>query len=179
MKSLKHPSIRICITGLCLFALTVSGAFAGTKKISAIGNPGQLVSFKKMSIDDNTKHYISLVRRSDTDVCSNDLFGTLKVDTIVFSDYRVGGTGTQNGYRIFTHASGDKIFFTFKGTTSVIIKKDGTKAKRYKFKGKWHYTGGTGQFEGITGKGTYKGKLADKGVEFDWKGNYKIPSAKK
>lgn len=178
MKLSGYSFIKVYMICVCLFALTVSGAVAGTKKISAVGKVGPLVSFTKMSPGDNAKHHISLVRRNDTDICSDSLFGTLQVDTVVFSDYQVGGTGTQNGYRTFTHSSGDKIFSSYKGTTAVIIK-NGVKSNRYKFSGKWHYTGGTGRFKGITGKGTYTGKLAKKGIEFKWKGRYEIPSAKK
>ena len=179
MKIQKHPFIQTCAVYICLFALTVCGASAGTKQVSAIVKVGPILSYTKISHGEKKNRRISLLRRNDTDICLDAFFGTLQVDTIVFSDYLVGGTGMQRGRRTFTHASGDKIFSAYEGTTAVIINRDGTQSKRYKFSGKWHYTGGTGRFKGITGKGTYHGKLAKKGIEFEWTGFYEIPSKKK
>lgn len=161
---------------ICLVALMTCAAVAGTKKISATGKAGPLISFSKMSPSEDIKHYVSLVRRVDTDICSDALFGTLKVDTMVFSDYHVGGVGTQKGYRTFTHASGDKIFSTFGGTTTVVR---GKNRMSYKFEGKWNYTGGTGRFKGIEGKGTYSGGAGKKGIMIEWEGRYELPKAAK
>jgi len=45
--------------------------------------------------------------------------------------------------------------------------------------GTWSYTGGTGKFKGITGKGTYKGKADASGnMVTEVEGEYTLPAKK-
>lgn len=171
---LVNTAVNTCVLGACLLALTVNGASAEAKKISATGKASTVLSLTKMSPGDTPKHEVSLIRRLDTDVCSDPAFGTLQVNTLNFSDYIIGGTGVQQGYRIAAHTSGDQTFSAYEGTTQIERGEDGK--ARYSFSGKWWYTGGTGQFKGITGGGTYKGRLTPEGVVYEWEGSYELPS---
>jgi hypothetical protein len=46
--------------------------------------------------------------------------------------------------------------------------------------GRWNYTGGTGKFKGVKGKGTYKIKFAADGTSAaEFEGEYTLPAAKK
>ena len=46
--------------------------------------------------------------------------------------------------------------------------------------GTWSYTGGTGKFKGIKGKGTYKGKADSSGTMVsEIEGDYELPAARK
>jgi hypothetical protein len=41
--------------------------------------------------------------------------------------------------------------------------------------GSWQYTGGTGTFSGITGGGTYKGRITSPTeVQVNWEGTYQL-----
>jgi hypothetical protein len=62
-----------------------------------------------------------------------------------------GDTAADRGYFVGTMANGDKIHVKFNGTSR---SKDG---KPVSGQGTWSFTGGTGKFEGLKGKGTYKG----------------------
>lgn len=87
------------------------------------------------------------------------------------------GSGTKvhaNGYHVSNMANGDKIFVRFSGTDTVT--KDG---KPDTSVGTWSYTGGTGKFKGITGKGTYKGKADASGnMVNEIEGEYTLPAKK-
>ena len=164
-------NIRGLVLGCCLPALVAGGVAAQGKKFSATGKAGPVLSLTKMSPGDDPKHEVSLIRRLDKDVCSDADFGALDVDTLNVSDYKQGN-GTQKGYRTFTHASGDKIFSAYEGETGAERTPEGK--TEYIFKGKWWYTGGTGKFQGITGSGTYKGRLGADGVTYEWEGSYEV-----
>jgi hypothetical protein len=165
--------IRACLLGIYLFALADNGAVAEVMKISAIGKAGRVLSMTRMSPGDDPKHEVSLIRRVYTDTCSNPAFGTLQVETINFSDYFLGGTGMQMGYRVASHSSGDQIFCAYEGKTQVERGQD--KKVKYSFSGKWWFIGGTGRFKGITGGGTYTGSSTTEGVVYEWEGSYEIP----
>ena len=71
---------------------------------------------------------------------------------------------TYSGSFVNNMDSGDKAFTSVKGSTIV---KDGKPEGDH---GTWVYTGGTGKFKGIKGKGTYKGTVNGDGtstVEFE------------
>jgi hypothetical protein len=67
-------------------------------------------------------------------------------------DY-VNGTGTHTAHRVYYYSDGSKKFVKSIGTTTRV---DGGKKSAYE--GTYEYTGGTGRFEKIMGKGTYKGE---------------------
>lgn len=75
---------------------------------------------------------------------------------------------------MITMANGDKVYLREENTTTL---KDGVAQTE---DGNWTYTGGTGKFRGITGKGTYKVKfVADGTVTAEGEGEYALPAAKK
>jgi hypothetical protein len=88
----------------------------------------------------------------------------------------VDATATRSaasGTGIFTMESGDKTLSTFHGTASM---KDG---KREDERGMWSFTGGTGKFKGIKGKGAYKTTLnADGTGTVAVEGVYELAQAK-
>ena len=78
-----------------------------------------------------------------------------------------------SGTGVATMENGDKTFSTFHGTANV---KDG---KREDEHGTWSYTGGTGKFKGLKGKGTYKVTLnADGTSTVEVEGEYELAQAK-
>ena len=75
---------------------------------------------------------------------------------------------TVGGYKIFTDADGSKVFAKFTVT----------EGKRPDLRGTFEFTGGTGKYEGITGKGTFHDVfVSDKAAWDELVGEYKIPTA--
>jgi len=62
-----------------------------------------------------------------------------------------------------------------KRRTKEKISKIATASGQVTIEGTWRYAGGTGQFQGITGGGTYKGRMTSP-VEFEnsWEGKYQL-----
>ncbi len=75
-----------------------------------------------------------------------------------------GSSGTDRTYVVATMANGDKLFVRAQGK---VVLKDGVVQSA---EGTWSYTGGTGKFRGIKGKGTFKGN----GTTTDVEGEYQL-----
>jgi hypothetical protein len=79
---------------------------------------------------------------------------------------------TQRGYFTHVHGEGDRDWGTFEGKVA-------TSGAEMTVEGTWQYTGGSGKFKGLTGKGTFKTKMSSpKDVECTWQGAYELASAK-
>ena len=80
----------------------------------------------------------------------------------------IAGNGPQRGYFVNEHSDGDRDFGTFEGK---IVTSEG----QVTIEGVWIFTGGTGKLEGLTGGGSYKGKMTSPvEVENTWEGAYEI-----
>jgi len=78
------------------------------------------------------------------------------------------GTGTQRGYWVNERANGERDWGTFEGRIT-------TAGQNVTLEGTWAFAGGTGRFSGITGKGTYKGRMTSPmDVEMSWEGAYQL-----
>src|SRR2546426_12666689 len=64
----------------------------------------------------------------------------------------VSGNGSQRGYFLKEHEDGDSESGSFEGKVT-------TTAKEVILEGTLKYSGGTGKLKGLTGGGTYKGRL--------------------
>lgn len=69
-----------------------------------------------------------------------------------------------HGVHVATHPSGDKTFASFRGTAA----KDGSS------KGTWAYSGGTGKYKRIKGKGTFT-CAPDPSTDCEIEGEYELP----
>jgi hypothetical protein len=82
------------------------------------------------------------------------------------------GNGTQHGYFINERPGGERDWGTFEGTLA-------SAGNAVTIAGTYTYTGGSGKFNGITGKGTYRGRMiSPTEVEMDWKGTYQLAGAR-
>jgi hypothetical protein len=77
-----------------------------------------------------------------------------------------------HGYFIATAEDGDKVHYTYEGSTPT----DTTKP----MSNKWKIVGGTGKHKGIKGSGACSGKASADGSSFDWEctGTYSIAMGK-
>lgn len=91
---------------------------------------------------------------------------------VAYSDAS-GAKVRGSGYHVSNLSNGDKIYVRFQGNDSMMDGKPSTT------EGTWSYTGGTGKFKGIKGKGTYKGKADSSGnMVSEIEGDYELPPAK-
>ena len=95
----------------------------------------------------------------------------------VFVSYSVSdvinGNGTQRGYTVTTNKDGDKSFSKSQGKVTTVMSDKGIPL--VSFEGTWEFTGGTGKWAGIQGKGTYKGKFIGPGIfTYDMEGESSI-----
>ena len=82
------------------------------------------------------------------------------------------GSGTQRGYWVNEHSDGDRDWGTFEGKVA-------TTGSEVTLEGKFTVSGGTGKFNGISGSGTYKGRMTSPfEVEMTWEGAYQLAAAK-
>jgi hypothetical protein len=82
------------------------------------------------------------------------------------------GNGPQNGYSAFTYG-GDSIRVRYEGRVATTLKPD--KTPKTTFKGKWTFVWGAGQYAGVSGEGTYTGKMvSETAYQVDWTGSYSL-----
>jgi hypothetical protein len=144
-------------------------AQAQAKKFTGSGKVLVVLAETKMLPGHDAKHEVTMVRRID--VTKDDVAGEVQVSVIAISDY-IAGSGQHKGYRTATTANGDKIFSAYEGVTKTTPKAGGP--PEVAFSGKWWYVGGTGQWKGVTGGGTYRGGLTPEGPTYQYEGEYTL-----
>ena len=155
-----------------LFSLIQSQeVYAGGKNISGTGKPIALISETKTIPGDDPNHEFALSTSLHIINSSDPDWNNVQVKHIVVTDY-TAGTGIGRGYRIHSHPGGDQTVMAIEGMTKTVMKSESF--PDISFEGKWWFTGGTGKFEGITGSGTYWGKVTEEGVTYDWEGVYEV-----
>src|SRR5882762_2008745 len=133
----------------CLFLLMAATTGAQTK-ISGTMQCNKPEPKYSIEVGDRPGHVMLLVKNA----CAwtgPDIGGEKTKDHYATGSLDVTATRTvASGAGVATMESGDKTFSTFHGMASV---KDGKSEDEH---GTWSFTGGTGKFKGIKGKGTYK-----------------------
>jgi hypothetical protein len=81
-------------------------------------------------------------------------------------------SGTQRGYFNNEHADGDRDWGTFEGTVT-------TTSSGVSLAGTFTFSGGSGKLEGISGNGSYQGRMTSlTQVEMEWNGAYQLAGTK-
>ncbi len=162
----------ISVVMLSLALASLSAAQTKTSGTLSCAKPDPAYS---LDAGDRAGHALGLMKSACTWTTPMQLEGVATKEgyDVVASDAR-GAKVRANGYHVSTMANGDKIFVRFSGTDT--LTKDGMPDTSA---GTWSYTGGTGKFKGITGKGTYQGKADASGnVVSEIEGDYTLPAAK-
>ena len=82
-----------------------------------------------------------------------------------------GTQGIQRGYFLNDHGATGGDRGSFEGSVSVV-------GDQVVVEGTWQYTGGVGEFAGITGNGTFTTRLTSPTtVEGSWQGTYELAGA--
>lgn len=152
-------------------ALTVGGNATAGEKISGGTKNGPVLSETRMTVEDNAQRVITMTRRVDKHTNSDPLCSTANVLVVGISE-TTSGSGPHRGWNTVECPNGDKTFATYEGATKVVPNPGGRPDVTWS--GTWRYTGGTGRYEGITGDGTYKGRLTAEGPMGDWEGEREL-----
>jgi hypothetical protein len=128
---------------------------------------GKATSQATIALEDVPNHELHLATITGLQKSSDEKWKDSRITYGDVSDL-VGGNGTQRGYFVNVHANGDRDIGTFEGKVK-------TAGGQVTIEGTWEYTDGTGQFKGITGGGTYKGRMTSPTeVENTWEGTYQL-----
>jgi hypothetical protein len=128
---------------------------------------GKSSSQAMLALADTSGHEMSLIEVSGPQSSADPLWDGATVQYWGVADL-VAGNGSQTGYFINRHTTGeiDRGTFTGKITTDAGVST---------MEGTWKYSGGTGTFARISGSGTYKGRIASPTeVEVSWEGSYQL-----
>jgi hypothetical protein len=122
------------------------------------------LSSKSVKLEDRADHTVS-VTEFDGAVFNAD--GKPFLDKARYQVVDLTDAGTSSGgHKTFTEADGSKVFAKY-------VLKD---AKPKEFRGTFEFTGGTGKYAGITGRGEYHVvQVSDTALWDELRGEYKIP----
>ena len=137
----------------------ISGSFSG-KITQQLGMP----------LNDQSNHLLGIAEVSGTQNSPDPLWNDSKITYWGINDL-LNGAGSQTGYFNNLHADGGRDFGTFEGKVSVV---DGAVTVEGTFK----FTGGDGQYRGITGDGRFKTVAkSETEIEATWNGAYELAKA--
>jgi hypothetical protein len=120
-----------------------------------------------VSLQDTPDHDMSVIEVSGPQTSSDPLWNNATVFYWGAADL-IAGTGTQTGHFMNRRPNGDIDRGTFQGKIT-------TAGGVVTMEGDWQYTGGTGTFSGISGGGTYKGRITSPTeVQVNWEGTYQL-----
>lgn len=139
--------------------ISVSGSFSGSIRTQST-----------ISLNDLPDHSIGVAEVSGTQSSSDPRWNQSSITYWGTTDMQ-GSQGTQRGYFSNDHGSAGEDHGTFEGSVSVV-------GGQVVVEGKWQYSGGAGEFAGITGSGTFTTRLTSPTtVEASWQGTYQLAGA--
>ena len=138
---------------------SISGSFSG-RITQQFGLP----------LNDQSNHQIAIAEVNGTQSSPDPLWNDAKITYWGVNDL-LNGEGSQTGYYTTVHPDGGRDFGTFEGKVSSA---GGTMTVEGTFK----FTGGEGQYRGVTGDGTFKTVAkSETDVEATWNGTYELAKA--
>jgi len=138
---------------------SISGSFSG-KITQGFGLP----------LFDQSDHAIAIVEVNGIQSSPDPLWNNSNITYWGFNDL-IDKQGTQTGYYNNVHADGGRDFGTFEGKVSTVG--DTTTVE-----GTFTFTGGDGQYRGITGGGNFKTVAkSETEIEATWTGAYELAKA--
>jgi len=123
-----------------------------------------------ISVDDEPNHSLGVAEVRGTQSSSDPKWNNCPIRYWGTTDMQ-GAQGVQRGYFLNDHGAAGQDRGTFEGNVSIA-------GGDVIVEGKWQYTGGEGEFAGITGSGTFKTRLTPPTtVEVKWQGEYTLVKA--
>jgi len=128
---------------------------------------GRAASQSTVALHDVSNHELNLLEVRGVQKSPDEKWNNSKITYWGTADV-IAGNGPQRGYFVNEHADGDRDFGTFEGRIAA-------SGGQVTIEGAWIFTGGTGTLEGLTGGGSYKGRLTSPvEVENAWEGTYEL-----
>jgi hypothetical protein len=151
----KAVPLVICFTLILVFGATTANAQEATNisgKISAA-----YTQQEEIAIGDTKGHMVNLAKSEGTNENTGEyaFMEGARIVNISYSDL-IKGSGSHRGYIIFADGS-DTTIGKWEGMVTTTLAPDSTPV--ITFEGIVSYVSGTGQYEGISGSGTYKGSF--------------------
>ena len=138
---------------------SISGSFSG-KITQQFGLP----------LNDQSNHLLGIAEVNGTQSSADPLWNDSKISYWGVNDL-LNGEGSQTGYFNNVHPDGGRDFGTFEGKVS-------SAGGPMTVEGTFKFTGGDGQYRGITGGGTFKTTAkSETEVEATWNGAYELARA--
>jgi len=135
---------------------SITGSFAG-----------RAVSQCSVSVPDQPNHEMQLMQVNGVQKSPDPNWNDSQMSYWGSSDL-IELNGMQRGYFTNQHRDGDRDCGTFEGKIT-------TTGAQMAVEGTWKFTGGTGKYEGLTGNGTFKGRMTAPGAfEDTWEGHYQL-----
>lgn len=139
---------------------TITGSFSGNARVQT-----------SISLSDQPNHTLDLAEIRGLQKSPDEKWNNATVTYWSVTDL-VDGKGTQRGYFVNAHGGEDRDQGTFEGRVA-------THGGQVTVEGTWQFTGGSGKFNGLTGKGTFKTRLiSPTEVEATWQGAYEHAGVK-
>jgi hypothetical protein len=124
-----------------------------------------------MEIGDTPGHEIALGQAQGINISTGEhkFMDSAQVVNMAFDDL-TQGNGPEQGY-VRLAQKADTVIIKWQGQIGTTLAAD--KTQKTTFQGAWYTTKGTGQFQNIQAKGSYKGEFVSK-TEYtvDWEGEY-------
>jgi hypothetical protein len=161
---------KIVTVGLCLAA-----CLGAQTKVSGTGKCGKPEQQQSIEVGDRPGHMLVIVKQTCSWTAPLEMAGVKgKSYTAYMTSDVMNGKSQDRGYVVVEMENGDKAYVRVNAGTAM-MGKDGAPMSD---EGTWSYSGGTGKFKGLKGKGTYKGKAGADGFEDQIEGEYTLPAAK-
>jgi len=161
------------ISLVLIFAFCVTPSLA-QKKIKVAGEVITAYTIQhKIDVEDTKGHSLYVLKSEGINKSTGENKFMCGAETVyvAFGDY-VMGNGPHVTYSKMS-LNGDVVFSEAKGMTKTTLSSKGKPVTTVE--GTMKMTKGTGQYEGIQGEGTYKGKLISSTIlVYEWEGEYFI-----
>ena len=139
----------------------ISGSFSGKVKVQTA-----------LAVSDQSNHELNVAEIGGTQKSADENWNNAAINYWGTTDV-VGGKGSQRGYFVNDHGQDGRDWGTFEGKVA-------TNGAELTVEGTYQFTGGSGKFKGLTGKGTFKTKMSSpRDVEASWQGAYKLAPQKR
>jgi hypothetical protein len=131
---------------------------------------GKITKQSAMPLTDQPNHEMSIAEVSGTQKSPDPLWNNSKITYWGVNDL-LDGQGSQSGYFNNAHPDGGRDFGTFEGKVNAA-------GGGMTVEGTFKFTGGDGQYHGITGGGKFKTVMkSETELEASWEGNYELAKA--
>jgi len=131
---------------------------------------GKITQQSTLTLTDQPHHVMNLAEVQGAQKSSDPLWNNSKITYWGVTDL-LNGKGIQHGYYDNNHGSKGRDWGTFEGRVTTV-------ASGAIVEGTFKFTGGDGEFHGITGGGTFKTVMKSQTeLECTWDGKYQIARA--